>query len=73
VKICGPRKNWLLKFGNTGDLIDARKLAELLRNNSLSSVWHQFGEEFSESSEKPVAGEKKRSFSARSRRLSSSR
>lgn len=35
--------------------------------------WHQFAEEFSESSEKLVTGEKNRSFSGRSRRLSSSR
>ena len=38
-----------------------------------SDEWHQFAEEFSESSEKLVAGEKNRSFSGRSRRLSSSR
>jgi transposase len=30
----------LLKSGNKGDLIDSRKLAELLRNNSLSPVYH---------------------------------
>jgi len=34
-------KNKLLKSGNKGDLIDARKLAELLRNNSLSPVYHE--------------------------------
>jgi len=38
--VCDPRKTKLLKSGNKGDLIDARKLAELLRNNSLSSVYH---------------------------------
>ena len=38
--VCDPRKNKLLKSGNKGDLIDARKLAELLRNNSLSAVYH---------------------------------
>jgi len=38
--VCNPRKNKLLKSGNKGDLIDARKLAELLRNNSLSPVYH---------------------------------
>src|SRR2546427_3007704 len=38
--VCNPRKNALLKSGNKGDLIDARKLAELLRNNSLSGVYH---------------------------------
>jgi transposase len=40
VLVCDPRKNKLLKSGNKGDLIDARKLAELLRNNSLSPVYH---------------------------------
>lgn len=38
--VCDPRKNALLKSGNKGDLIDARKLAELLRNHSLSPVYH---------------------------------
>lgn len=40
VLVCDPRKTTLLKSGNKGDLIDARKLAELLRNNSLSPVYH---------------------------------
>src|SRR6266581_3946876 len=40
VVVCDPRKNKLLKSGNKGALIDARKLAELLRNNSLSPVYH---------------------------------
>ena len=40
VLVCDPRKTRLLKSGNKGDLIDARKLAELLRNNSLSPVYH---------------------------------
>lgn len=40
VVVCDPRKTALLKSGNKGDLIDARKLAELLRNNSLSPVYH---------------------------------
>jgi transposase len=40
VIVCDPRKTTLLKSGNKGDLIDARKLAELLRNNSLSPVYH---------------------------------
>ena len=35
-----PRKNALLKSGNKSDRIDARKLAELLRNGSLSAVYH---------------------------------
>jgi transposase len=38
--VCNPRKNALLKSGNKGDAIDARKLAELLRNHSLSPVYH---------------------------------
>jgi transposase len=40
VVVCDPRKNKLLKSGNKGDLIDARKLADLLRNNFLSPVYH---------------------------------
>lgn len=40
VLVCDPRKTRLLKSGNKGDLIDSRKLAELLRNNSLSRVYH---------------------------------
>jgi transposase len=43
VLVCDPRKTTLLKSGNKGDLIDARKLAELLRNNSLSPVYHGEG------------------------------
>ena len=38
--VCDPRRNALLKSGNKGDLIDARKLAELLRNHALSPVYH---------------------------------
>jgi transposase len=38
--VCNPRKNALLKSGNKSDQIDARKLAELLRMNSLSPVYH---------------------------------
>jgi hypothetical protein len=38
--VCNPRKNALLKAGNKSDRIDARKLAELLRNGSLSGVYH---------------------------------
>jgi hypothetical protein len=34
------RKNALLKSGNKSDRIDAQKLAELLRNGSLSAVYH---------------------------------
>lgn len=40
VVVCNPRKNALLKKGNKSDRIDARKLAELLRNDSLSAVYH---------------------------------
>src|SRR2546425_3436356 len=40
VVVCNPRKNALLKEGNKSDRIDARKLAELLRNGSLSAVYH---------------------------------
>ena len=40
VTVCNPRKNALLKLGNKGDRIDARKLTELLRHGSLSSVYH---------------------------------
>jgi hypothetical protein len=40
VVVCNPRKNALLKAGNKGDRIDARKLAELLRGGSLSAVYH---------------------------------
>ena len=39
--VCDPRKNALLKVGNKSDLIDARKLAELLRSNLLRSVYHE--------------------------------
>jgi len=38
--VCNPRKNALLRSGNKSDRIDARKLAELLRNGSLSAVYH---------------------------------
>ena len=38
--VCNPRKNALLKDGNKSDRIDARKLAELLYLNKLSSVYH---------------------------------
>ncbi len=38
--VCDPRKNASMKEGNKNDRIDARKLAELLRMNQLSSVYH---------------------------------
>src|SRR5205807_6686067 len=40
VIVCDPRKNALLKVGNKGDRVDARKLADLLRMGSLSPVYH---------------------------------
>jgi len=40
VVACNPRRNALLKEGNKGDRIDARKLAELLRGNHLQPVYH---------------------------------
>jgi transposase len=40
VLVCDPRKNALLKAGNKNDRIDARKLAELLRTQLLSAVYH---------------------------------
>lgn len=40
VVVCNPRKNALLKSGSKSDQIDARKLAELLRANLLSPVYH---------------------------------
>lgn len=40
VVVCNPRKNALLKVGNKSDKIDAIKLAELLRTDYLSAVYH---------------------------------
>jgi hypothetical protein len=40
VAVCNPRKNALLKDGNKGDKIDARKLSELLRLNNLKPVYY---------------------------------
>ncbi|HVO81392.1 MAG TPA: transposase [Terriglobales bacterium] len=40
VVVCNPRKNVLLKSGSKSDQIDARKLAELLRGDLLSPVYH---------------------------------
>ena len=40
VLVCDPRKNALLKAGNKNDRIDARKLADLLRSELLSPVYH---------------------------------
>src|ERR1019366_1170352 len=38
--VCDPRRNALLQEGNQNDRVDARKLAELLHNNQLRSVYH---------------------------------
>lgn len=38
--VCDPRKNALLQDGSKSDRIDARKLAELLRGDQLSPVYH---------------------------------
>jgi hypothetical protein len=40
VVVCNPRKNALLKAGSKSDAIDARRLAELLRAELLSPVYH---------------------------------
>src|SRR6266446_1683343 len=40
VIVCDPRRNALLQEGNQNDRVDARKLAELLHNNQLRSVYH---------------------------------
>jgi len=38
--VCNPRRNAYMKEGSKSDRIDARKLAELLRLNSLRPVYH---------------------------------
>jgi len=38
--VCDPRRNALLLEGNQTDRVDARKLAELLQNDQLRSVYH---------------------------------
>src|SRR5450759_3509645 len=38
--VCNPRKNARLKSGSKSDAIDARKLAERLRADMLSAVYH---------------------------------
>jgi transposase len=38
--VCDPRRNALLQEGSQNDRVDARKLAELLQNNQLRSVYH---------------------------------
>lgn len=48
VIICDPKRNaWVAKAGNKRDLVDAAKLAELLRLGSYSQVWHPDDEELS--------------------------
>src|ERR1700719_4102760 len=38
--VCDPRRNFYLQEGNQNDRVDARKLAELLQNSQLRSVYH---------------------------------
>ena len=38
--VCDPRKNASMREGNQNDMIDARRLAELLRLDHLSPVYH---------------------------------
>lgn len=38
--VCDPRKNKSMREGNQNDKIDARRLAELLRLNHLTAVYH---------------------------------
>ena len=38
--MCAPRKNKLLPSGHKSDKVDARKLAEWLRNGQLLPVYH---------------------------------
>lgn len=40
VTVCNPHHNHLLKSGNKSDLVDARKLAQLLRAGMLQPVYH---------------------------------
>jgi transposase len=40
VVVCDPRHNKLLQSGNKNDRVDAKKLAELLRNGALKKVYH---------------------------------
>jgi hypothetical protein len=43
IVVCDRRRNALLKEGNKGDKVDARKLAELLRAGLLRPVYHGEG------------------------------
>ena len=40
VVVCDPRHNKLLQSGNKNDRVDAKKLAELLRNGALKRIYH---------------------------------
>lgn len=45
VVVCNPRHNNLLMIGNKADLIDAEKLAQLLRLGALREVWQHSAEQ----------------------------
>lgn len=45
VVVCDPRHNKLLMIGNKADLIDAEKLAQLLRLGALREVWQHSTEQ----------------------------
>ena len=45
VIVCNPRHNNLLMIGNKADLIDAEKLAQLLRLGALHEVWQHSAEQ----------------------------
>lgn len=45
VVVCNPRHNNLLMVGNKADLIDAEKLAQLLRLGALHEVWQHSAEQ----------------------------
>lgn len=45
VVVCNPRHNNLLMIGNKADLIDAEKLAQLLRLGALHEVWQHSAEQ----------------------------
>ncbi len=46
VVVCNPRHNKFLMVGNKADLIDAEKLAQLLRLDSLTEVWQHSPAQF---------------------------
>ena len=45
VVVCNPRHNNLLMIGNKADLIDAEKLAQLLRLGAIKEVWQHSAEQ----------------------------